>query len=755
MTDVHPVIHRLSLREKASLVSGSDFWNTTALPDENVPSVMLSDGPHGVRRQANGADHLGIHAAEPSTAYPTASATASSWDRSLVEAIGRALGSEARALGVDVLLGPGLNIKRNPLCGRNFEYVSEDPLLSGEIGAAWVNGVQSTGVGSSLKHYVGNDQETDRMSISSEIDDRTLREIYLRPFQRVIERAAPATVMAAYNAVNGVPVAANHRLLTEILRNEWGYEGVVVSDWGAVRDTVASVRAGLDLEMPGGGPASVDALVGAVEEGRLPESALDIAASRVVRLAQRTAALTPTPVWDAEVGHRLARSAIEQSAVLLKNDSGLLPLSPYAPSSLAVIGEFARTPRFQGAGSSHLVPTRLDDALAAIRERTHREVVFEAGFTMSGERDAALEEAAIRAAESAGDVVVFLGLPPSAESEAFDRTTLALPDSQLALLERIAQVSDRVVVVLSNGGVVTVTPWRESVAAIMEMWLGGQASGSAAAALLFGDVNPSGKLAETIPLRLEDVSSFHNFPGDGQHVLYGERIYIGYRHFTTVGADVAYSFGYGLSYSDFRYSDFTVGQTETSLTASLTVTNVSDRDGSEIVQFYSCAPEGQADRPARELVGFTKVFIPAGESARVQCELDLSDFEYWSARHHSWVRTGGDYVLAAAASSEDLRAEATVTLTSTEPSVALTLDSKMGEWFADPAGAFVLESFLSEMSPGGGDFDEATLPLVLPMPLRTILGMSGVADLDDLESLLHRRLAEARTAPLRTEHMHE
>lgn len=750
VTDIHPVIPRLSLREKASLLSGFDFWTTRPLPEQNVPSIMLSDGPHGVRRQAHGADHLGIHAAEPSTAYPTASATASSWDRSLVEAVGRALGTEARALGVDVLLGPGLNIKRNPLCGRNFEYVSEDPLLSGEIGSAWVSGVQSTGVGSSLKHYVGNDQETDRMGISSEVDERTLREIYLRPFQRVIEQSSPATVMASYNAVNGVPMAANHRLLAEILRDEWGYDGAVVSDWGAVQDVVASVSAGLDLEMPGGSDASVDALVDAVADGRLPERAIDIAASRVLRLARQTAAVTPAPTWDPEAGHRLARSAIEQSAVLLKNEHALLPLSADEPSPLAVIGEFARTPRFQGSGSSHLVPTRLDDALTAIRRRTHREVVFEPGFTMDGERDRVLEDAAVRAAESAGDVVVFLGLPPAAESEAFDRTTLSLPEDQLALLARIAQVSDRVVVVLSNGGVVTVTPWRDSVAAIMEMWLGGQATGSAAAALLFGDVNPSGKLAETIPLRLEDVSSFHNFPGDGQHVLYGERVYVGYRHFTTVGNDVAYPFGYGLSYSEFRYGDFTVVPGETSLTASLTVTNMSDRDGAEIVQFYSHAPNGRVDRPARELVGFAKAFVPAGRSVRVQCELRLSDFAYWSTRHDSWVRTGGEYTLFAAASSDDVRAEATVTLSGTEPSVTLTLDSKMGEWFADPAGALALESLLGEVSPGGGDFDEATLPLVLPMPLRTILGMSGVADLDELETLLHSRLTEARTASPRT-----
>src|SRR4051812_18412234 len=447
----HPLIEGLSLEEKASLVSGFAFWNTTGVESAGIPAMVLSDGPHGVRRQEHGADHLGINAARPSTAFPTGSASASSWDRDLLSTMGVALGVEARTLGVDVLLGPGVNIKRSPLCGRNFEYFSEDPLLSGELGAAWVRGLKTHGVGASVKHYVANDQETDRMSISAEVDERTLREIYLKAFQRVIEKSSPATVMASYNGVNGVPVISNHWLLTQILRDEWGYDGVVVSDWGAAAsDVIAAVRAGLDLDMPGTGAGSA-ALIEAVRSGALEEAILDRAASRVAELAVslvggRTSA---APAFDPETHHVLAREIAEQSAVLLKND-GVLPLSAQNDGAIAVIGEFARTPRYQGAGSSHIVPTRLDSALDAIRDRAgQREVIFEPGFALDGRPDSELVEKAVAAAREARDVVVFLGLPPEDESEAFDRVTIDLPVDQLELLRRVVSVSDRVTVVLS------------------------------------------------------------------------------------------------------------------------------------------------------------------------------------------------------------------------------------------------------------------------------------------------------------------
>ncbi|NQX12142.1 glycoside hydrolase family 3 C-terminal domain-containing protein [Microbacteriaceae bacterium VKM Ac-2855] len=748
----YPLIEGMSLEEKASLVSGFAFWNTTAVESAGVPAVTLSDGPHGVRRQEQGADHLGINAARASTAYPTASATASSWDRDLLSTLGVALGEEARSLGVDVLLGPGVNIKRSPLCGRNFEYFSEDPFLSGELGAAWVRGLKTRGVGASVKHYVANDQETDRMSISAEVDERTLREIYLRAFQRVVEGSSPATIMASYNAVNGVPVIANAWLLTAILRDEWGFDGVVVSDWGAAAsDVVAAVRAGLDLDMPGTGAGSA-ALIEAVQTGVLEEDILDRAASRVAELAativgERTG---DVPAFDVDTHHALAREIAERSAVLLKNE-GVLPLSTRDRGSLAVIGEFARTPRYQGAGSSHIVPTRLDTALDAIRERAgDRPVLFEPGFTLDGHEDVELIERAVSAARSASDVVVFLGLPPEDESEAFDRTTMDLPADQLSLLEQVTAVNDRVTVVLSNGGVVSVEPWRAGVSAILEMWLAGQAAGTATASLLFGDANPSGKLAETIPLALSDTSSFHNFPGNGQTVLYGERIYVGYRHFDSVGRDLAYPFGHGLSYTSFDYDRLSVDVVEEALQVHVHVTNTGSRDGAEIVQFYSVPPTSGEDRPSHELVGFEKVEVAAGESVTVTTRIPLGDLDYWSSRSRQWVRADGTYTIQAGASSRDIRAEVGIELAGTEPAPPLTLDSAMGDWFADAEGAVALQEMMTQFATqGAGEFDEATLPLVLPMPLRTILPMAASKlPFPVLGERLLARLAELRANPI-------
>ena len=724
----HPLIHDLTLEEKASLVSGFAFWNTTAVDSANIPAVVLSDGPHGVRRQQQGADHLGINAARPSTAFPTASASASSWDRNLLTTMGAALGVEARNLGVDVLLGPGVNIKRSPLCGRNFEYFSEDPLLSGELGASWVQGLKKNGVGASVKHYVANDQETDRMAISAEVDERTLREIYLRAFERVIKKSAPATIMASYNGVNGEPVISNHWLLTQILRDEWDYDGVVVSDWGAAAsDVVAAVRAGLDLDMPGTGVGSA-ALLDAVRTGALEESELDRAAGRVVTLAMAIAEDHKIAVsnFEPETHHALAKTIAEQSAVLLKNDN-VLPLSTNAAGPIAVIGEFARTPRYQGAGSSHIVPTKLENALDAIRDRAGaRAVLFEPGFTLDGTADTDLVEQAVEAAHRASDVIVFLGLPAEDESEAFDRASIDLPRDQVVLLEKLVSVSERVVVVLSNGGVVAVEPWQAGVSAVLEMWLGGQAAGGATAALLFGDANPSGKLAETIPLKLSDTSSFHNFPGNGTTVLYGERVYVGYRHFDSVGRDVAYPFGHGLSYTSFQYDNLHVDVDGDALEIELQVTNTGSRHGAEVVQFYSAPPESGEDRPSHELVGFEKVALAAGESVTIATRVLLGDLDYWSSRSREWVRAGGNYTIQAAASSRDVRLSADVTLIGTEPAAPLTLDSAMGDWFADAEGAVALQEMMTQFATqGSGEWDDATLPLVLPMPLRTILPMAA------------------------------
>lgn len=724
MSYLHPSVVNLSLADKAALLSGADFWTTRPASDGSVPSVMLSDGPHGVRRQGEGQDHLGINASRPATAFPTASATACSWDVELLHRIGDALGVEARALGVDVLLGPGINIKRSPLCGRNFEYFSEDPLLSGELGAAWVRGLQRHGVGASVKHFAANNQETDRMRVSAEVDERTLREIYLRAFERIVKTAAPASVMASYNAINGTLVSENEWLLSQILRHEWGYDGVVVSDWGAVHDPVASVQAGLDLEMPGTGTVSSEIIVAAVEAGKLDVSVVDRAASRVLHMAERVSNATTVAAPDHVLHHLLAQEAAEQSAVLLRNEEAL-PFSDTG-GTLLIVGELARTPRYQGAGSSHIQPTRLDDALSAITARAHvREVAFHPGYRLDGIDDATMVQGAVLEAKKADDIVVFLGLPDAEESESFDRATLQLPAAQLMLLEQLMSVTDRLVVVLSHGGAVATTPWAHRVAAVLDMGLGGQAVGSATARLLFGDISPSGKTAETIPHRLEDNPSHLNFPGDGRSVLYGERIYVGYRYYDAVDRDVAYPFGHGLSYTHFRYDKLRVDVQGESLVVELEVSNVGDVDASEVVQIYAESPTARVDRPRRELVGFAKVAVRSGETVPVRVDIALRDLDHFDPLAGSWARPGGEWGLWAAASSRDLRLRASIDIESTERPPLLSLDSNVADWLDSARGNEELTLLHTALDVSGpGDMDEHTLPLVRPLPLRNVLRMS-------------------------------
>ncbi|MDQ1720895.1 MAG: beta-glucosidase, partial [Pseudonocardiales bacterium] len=549
--DATPV-HDLTLAQKASLTSGSDAWHTQAVAAAGIAAVMVADGPHGLRKQtATGGDALALSVSTPATCFPPATGLGSSWNTGLIEQVGQAIGREAAAEGVSVVLGPGVNIKRSPLGGRNFEYFSEDPLLAGRAGAAFVRGLQSTGVGASLKHFAVNNQESDRMRVSAEVDERTLREIYLPAFEHVVTTEQPATVMAAYNKVNGVYCSQHHWLLTDVLRGEWGFEGLVVSDWGAVVDRVAALAAGLDLEMPPrtGGAAEVAA---AVTRGELAESALDAAAARVLALAARPALGAAV---DVGAQHELARRAALESAVLLKNDDAVLPLAADAAGPIAVVGEFARSPRYQGGGSSHVLATRVDDALSAIRALVPGpgRVSFAPGFTVDGHPDPDLVAEAVALAGRSQTVVVFLGLPEQAESEGLDRTHLDLPADQLAVLDALAEVHDRIVVVLSNGSPVTLAPWQHRAAAILEGWLLGQAGGSAIAQLLFGVANPSGKLAESLPMRLRDTPAYLHFPGGDGQVRYGEGVYVGYRYYDTLDAAVAYPFGHGLSYTSFAY----------------------------------------------------------------------------------------------------------------------------------------------------------------------------------------------------------
>jgi beta-glucosidase len=696
----------LTVEEKASLTSGRSFWETEPVDRVGIPSLYLTDGPHGVRKQAQGGDHLGIGDSVPATCFPPAVALGSSWDAELLERVGAALGEEARAEGVGVLLGPGINIKRSPLCGRNFEYLSEDPIVSGRLGAALVRGLQSQGVGASLKHFAANNQETDRLRVSADVDERPLREIYLRGFQHVVEQAQPWTVMCSYNRINGVYASEDPWLLTSVLRDEWGFEGLVVSDWGAVNDRVSALVAGLDLEMPSSGGVTDAQLVAAVRDGSLAESVLDTAANRVIDLVEKAlAGADADATYDAAAHHALAREVAGRSIVLLKNDE-ILPLSTAAGRSIAVVGEFARTPRYQGAGSSQIVPTRLDNALdEVIALAGDATVTFAAGYGLGDASvDAvALTAEAVSAAAAADDVVVFLGLPGEDESEGFDREHLELPAAQTALLEAVIAANPRVTVVLSNGGVVRVSGWADRVPAIVEGWLLGQAGGGAIADVLFGVVNPSGRLAESIPVRIEDTASYLNFPGEKGHVRYGEGLFVGYRDFDARGAAVSYPFGHGLSYTTFAFGALTASPAaDGGIRVSVEVTNTGDRDGREVVQVYVSVPASRVQRPLRELKGFANVAVAAGATETVVIDLSAADLAYYDTELGGWSVEGGDYVVEVGASSRDLRGSVTVTLDGDGRTAPLTVDSTLGEWLEHPVGGPILMAALAQSTQAQG-----------------------------------------------------
>lgn len=735
MTDRSPVeiMAQLTVEQKASLMSGLDFWHTEPVPRADIPSIMLTDGPHGVRKQTAAGDHLGLNSSVPATCFPPAVALGCSFDPELVEQVGAALGAEAKALQVAVLLGPGINIKRSPLCGRNFEYLSEDPLLSGVLGAALVRGVQSQGVGASLKHFAANNQETDRMRVSADIDPRPLREIYLRAFERVVRDAQPWTVMCSYNRINGVFSSRNPWLLTDVLRDEWGFEGLVVSDWGAVDDRVASLAAGLDLEMPSTGGRTDAEIVAAVRAGTVDESVLDQAASRVIELVQKAvAAADPDATFDPDAHHAFAREVAGQSIVLLRNENDLLPLS--ADANVAVIGELARTPRYQGAGSSRIEPTRLDNALDEMRSLSGRNVPFAAGYALDGSDSAALVEEAVALAGKAEIAVVFLGVPAELESEGFDRDDLELPHSQVALLDGVLVANPNVVVVLSNGGVVRLSGFAHRVPAIIEGWLLGQAGGGAVADVLYGQVNPSGRLAETVPIRLEDTPAHTNFPGEHGHVRYGEGLFVGYRSYDARRLDVSFPFGHGLSYTTFEYADATV-QSDGDLTVHVTVTNTGKRAGAEVVQVYVGVPDSSVARASRELKGFTKVRLDPGESQRVAVHVRRDDLAYWDTRVDSWVVEGGTYSIEIGASSRDIRQTLTVDVEGDAVRIPLTMESSLGELFQNPEAAeIVLQAFGSM----GGDvgIDESVLKMAASMPLGRLAGFAPGVDPEQIQQLL-------------------
>ncbi|WP_288969950.1 glycoside hydrolase family 3 C-terminal domain-containing protein [uncultured Microbacterium sp.] len=752
----------LTLEEKASLTSGADFWTTKAIDRLGIPSVMMTDGPHGLRKQSGSTDHLGLASSVPATCFPPAVGIGSSFDPEIIERVGAAIGVEAAIENVAVVLGPGINIKRSPLCGRNFEYFSEDPIVSGILGAASVRGIQSKGVGTSLKHFAANNQEFDRMRASSDVDPRPLREIYLRGFERVVKDAAPWTVMCSYNKLNGVWTSEDPWLLTSVLRDAWGFDGLVVSDWGAVNDRVVGVAAGLDLEMPASGGRTDAQLVAAVRAGTLPESVLDTAAARAIDLVrkagERPAVAGPL---DVDAHHALAREAAGRSIVLLKNDGALLPLA--ADQKIAVIGAFATEPRFQGAGSSLINPTRVDNALDELLVVGGENVSYAAGFAVEGGAVAAsgrtaeeLRAEAVGVARTADVAVLFLGLPAAEESEGFDRDHIDLPAEQLAVLDAVLEVNPRVVVVLSNGGVVAL-PFADRVPAIIESWLLGQAGGGAVADVLYGAVNPSGKLTETVPVRLEDNPSFGNFPGEFGHVRYGEGLLVGYRWYDAKGLDVTFPFGHGLSYTTFEYTGATaeVGA-DGGIVVRLDVTNSGDRDGREVVQVYVAPTTSIVQRAPRELKAFSSVALAAGETRSVELVVRREDLAYWDIRVDRWVVEGGAYTVEVAASSRDIRSRVSVEISGDAVHQELTMNSSVGDLMTHPIAGPIVQQALGGLMGGlGGDAaaasmmpnDEAMQKMMASFPIGRLAGFPGLpVDFAQIEQLIAAANAGGPTA---------
>ena len=725
----YPSVNDLTLEEKAALTSGTNPWSLGNVAAKGLPNYTITDGPHGLRKAQN-TESMDVEENVPATCFPPAAGMACSWNPELVERVGEAMGEECIQEQVAVILGPGVNIKRNPLGGRCFEYWSEDPYLAGHTAVGIVKGVQSKGVGTSLKHFAANNQETDRLRISATISPRAMREIYLPAFEYIVKTAQPWTVMCSYNKINGVFSSQNRWLLTDVLRGEWGFKGIVMSDWGAVSDRVAALNAGLNLEMP---PSNTDnQIVAAAKDGRIPATQLDEMAQGMIDLVAkaRPAMSRDGYQYDVDAHNEVARQAAVESMVLLKNEDATLPVAKGA--KIAVIGEFARTPRYQGAGSSLINPTKLTSFLDALEERGVA-ADFAPGFTLDdAAQDPALTEQAVTAAEQADVVLLFLGLPAAYESEGFDRTTLDIPAKQVEVLEAVAAANPNVAVVLSNGSVISL-PWRGRAKAILETWLLGQAGGAALADVIFGDEAPSGKLAQTIIDDVNDDPSAMNWPGEEGHVDYGEGVFVGYRYHDTFRKQVTYPFGYGLSYATFDVHDATVAKTgPRTAEVTVTVTNTSDVAGAETVQVYVAPPKAEVARPVHELKGFAKVALEPGESKNVTIALDDRAFAYWSERFDDWHVEGGTYTVEVGVSSRDIISRLDVEIDDDGKIMNLDEWSTFGEWLDDPIGAPILQHVLDDMGKEAGRPiipDSALMVMFLrSMPLRSlsvILGEAG------------------------------
>ncbi len=717
MTNVNELIKKMTLEEKAALCIGASPWTTTPVERLGIPELTMSDGPHGVRRVADVNDF--ITGTLPATCFPTASCTASSWDVDLINAMGQALAEECIALKVDVVLGPGTNMKRTPLGGRNFEYFSEDPFLAGQMAASFINGVQSKGVGTSLKHYAANNQETQRMSISAEIDERTLREIYLPAFEMAVKKSKPWTVMCAYNKLNGTYSSENHRLLVDILKDEWGFEGLVVSDWGAVHDRVKSLKAGLDLEMPGPRERRFKAVVEAVRSGEVSESILDEAVRRILGIVFKAAETPKGGAFDKTAHHALARRIAAEGMVLLKNN-GILPLKNQ--QRIAVVGRSAKEAYFQGGGSSHINPTQVDNPYDELQKLAGKaKLSYTEGYPEDDTFDQGLIDKAVMSARDANVALIYVSLPKTKESEGYDRADLDLTSQQVALIEAVSVVQPQTVVILNNGSPVVMSEWIGGTAAVLEAWMMGQAGGGAIADVLYGKVNPSGKLAETFPIKLSDTPAYINFPGGNYEVRYGEGIFIGYRYYDTRQAQVQFPFGYGMSYTSFEYKNPRVSA-ETfnavdGVSVSVDVTNSGKIAGKEVVQVYVHDVESQLRRPPKELKGFAKVELKPGETKTVTISFDMRAFAYFHPGYQKWITEDGQFELLIGSSSADIRCTQTVTLQSSQKLTSLlNRDSSLGDWLADPRGRRVLEPLTQQMmsqmpgaASGGQEIDPSVI----------------------------------------------
>ncbi|WP_027294023.1 glycoside hydrolase family 3 C-terminal domain-containing protein [Robinsoniella sp. KNHs210] len=746
--DIQNLIAQMTLEEKSGMCSGADFWQLKSIERLGIPSVKVTDGPHGLRAQDEQTDHLGINESIKAVCFPTGCATAASFDRKLLKKIGTAIGQECQAKDISTILGPAMNIKRSPLCGRNFEYYSEDPLVASEMAAALTEGIQSQNVGVSMKHFLANNQEKRRMTNSSQVDERTLREIYLAAFEGAVKQARPWTVMNSYNRINETYVGESKEYLTDILRDEWGFDGYVMSDWGAVNDRVEALKAGMDLEMPASGGINDAMIVKAVQDGSLDEAVVDQACERILNvifkfIENRQQGVT----FEYEKDHELAAEAEAECIVLLKNEDEILPL--VKDKKVAFIGKYAETPRYQGGGSSHINSWKVESAVEAVKEIS--DVSFAKGFDdIVDEVNEELQNEAVRVAEEAEVAVVFAGLPDNFESEGYDRKHLNLPNCQNTLIEKISKVQKNTIVVLHNGSPVTM-PWKNQVKGIVEAYLGGQAVGKAVVNVLYGTANPSGRLAETFPLRLEDTPCYLTYGKGVDEAVYSEGVFVGYRYYTSKKQEVLFPFGYGLSYTTFTYSNLNLDRTQMTdneiITVSVDVENTGNRAGKEVIQIYVAPGETETARPVKELRAFDKIELALGEKKTVSFELDARAFAYWNTEIHGWYVESGAYEIQVGKNAEEVLLHTTIQVEGTRKiKKVFTLNTCIGELMRDEKGKAVFSQMMggnqqaAEMAEANQNNevvnDEMMSAMMNDMPLRQLLSFVPGMKREVLEQIL-------------------